>query len=251
MSPRAILASAAGARPRRPRRAGALLAAGLLAAALGASAAAPTAARADATFADASPWVWGVSAFELSLTIGTIVGVATGCERGCPELTGAFAGGGVLLGVGAGIVAALTDAPPDVPFVLHEGIWGSIWGASLAASMTGLARTSATTQSVVMVAAGTVFAGGTGVYAAVRRDLLMRSPEALWPAHYLAWGVPLVGILSLVAFSMAGIPPEGSVLLFALVSAIAYGIGVGWAESVEPGASAAGAPLLFSYGAAF
>jgi hypothetical protein len=216
-----------------------------------ATAAAPARARAEGVFADASPWVWGVAAFEFSLTVGTLVGVASDCQRGCPELTGVFAGGGVLLGVGAAIAAALTDAPPDVPFVVHEGIWGSIWGASVAASLTGLARTSEAAQSWTMLATGTAFASGTAVYAALRRDLLMRNPEAAWAAHYLAWGVPLIGILSLVTFSVAGIPPEGSVLLFALVSTIAYGIGVGWAESVAAGASAARPPLLFAYGTSF
>lgn len=196
--------------------------------------AAPSEAQAqEGTFSSATGWMWGVATFELTLGVGLLI-VTTGdvCESwGCGVL--ALLVGAVALGssITAGLLAAGNDTPPDIPFVVHNTLWGALSGALGGFAFAKLYAATDQTAAIAALSSAGAIGLGLGTYSAVRRDSLMRETRTSAAAHFMAWGVPLVGLGALVLLSSVDIPSEGAALLYALTTLITYGANIAWAET--------------------
>lgn len=221
----------------------------LLAASLAlAVAIAPTQAQAqDGTFTSATGWMWGVATFELTLGVGLlIVTTSDVCQSwGCGVL--ALLVGGVAIGaaITAGLVTAANDTPPDIPFTLHNVFWGGLSGALGGFAFAKLYAASDSASAIAALSTAGVVGLSLGTYSIVRRDELMRERRTLGAAHFLAWGTTGAGLAALIALSSIDIPPEGAAILYALVTLIAYGAGIAWAETqIAKGDAGAATPML-------
>ena len=196
--------------------------------------AAPSEARAqEGTFSSANGWMWGVATFELTLGVGLLI-ATTGdvCESwGCGVL--ALLVGAIALGtsITAGLLAAGYDTPPDIPFAVHNVLWGAVSGALGGFAFAKLYAGTDSTATIAALSSAGAIGLGLGTYSAVRRDALMRETRTSAAAHFLAWGVPLLGLGALVLLSSVDVPSEGAALLYALTTLISYGASIAWAET--------------------
>lgn len=209
---------------------------------------APSQAQAqEGTFTSATGWMWGVATFELTLGVGLLVVTTTDvCQSwGCGVL--ALLVGGVALGaaITAGLVSAANDTPPDIPFTVHSVFWGGLSGALGGFAVAKLYAGSDSASAIAALSTAGVVGLGLGTYSIVRRDELMRETRTVGAAHFLAWGTTAAGLAALIALSSLDIPPEGAAVLYALVTIIAYGAGIAWAEAqIANGDAGAATPML-------
>jgi len=216
--------------------------------------AAPSEAHAqERTFSSATGWMWGVATFELTLGIGLLI-VTTGdiCESwGCGVL--ALLVGAVALGssITAGLLAAGNDTPPDIPFAVHNTLWAALSGALGGFAFAKLFAATDSTATIAALSSAGVIGLGLGTYSAVRRDPLMRETRTSAAAHFIAWGVPLVGVGALILLSSIDIPSEGAALLYALTTLISYGASIAWAETRIADDDVSGVTPMLSFSGTF
>ena len=199
------------------------------------------------TFAAATGWIWGVSAFELTLTTGILIATSGDvCESwGCGVL--ALLVGAVAIGTGitAGVVAGLTDTPPDIPFAVHLALWGALSGGLGGFGFSKLFSSTEKTATIAALSTASVIGLGLGTYSLLRGDELLRERRTVGAAHFLAWGVTGSAIAALLAWSSLDMPSEGAAVLYALTTLIAYGSGIAWAETqIAKGDVGAATPML-------
>jgi hypothetical protein len=221
-----------------------LLAAGLaLAVAM-----APSEVRAqDGTFSSATGWMWGVSTFELTLSVGILVTTSTDiCESwGCGVLALLVAGVAIGAGLTAGLLAGANDTPPDIPFAVHLTLWGALSGGLGGFAFSKLFASTESAATIAALSTAAVIGLGLGTYSLLRGDELFRERRTEGAAHFLAWGVTGTAIAALLAWSSLDIPTEGAAVLYALTTLIAYGTGIAWAETqIAKGDTGAATPLL-------
>jgi len=212
----------------------------------------PSAAQAQAdpepTFQESTGFLWGIGTMEATGLLGLLpMAVGDVCEGwGCIGYTMLVVIAAAVLGLTAGIIGAATDAPADVPFVVHHTLFDGLLGFMTAYGLTGVLQEQESARVPAGLVTAIVAAVGAFSYTFVRRDALLRDPDARVGAHIMTW-VPysLVAVVAMV-LSEAHADESVSMLTAGLVgiAALAVGIAIAEVNVAADDAMPAPAPLL-------
>jgi len=188
----------------------------------------------ETTFSDATGGMWGVMTAEVMLTLGAVaVEASETCDGNDSEAVCFLmvVAGTALMATTTGLITGGVGAPPDVPFATHQLIWGGLGGFAVGI---GLGEATGGNDTEVLglgLTLGGLTGVGAAVYAGLRRDALMRDPDATVGAHLMSWGPLGVGLLTAAIAAAFEAEEEAVVILAGAMGLLTWGLAVGLTEA--------------------